>query len=76
MKGLKVHMRKRFNSVCVCVCVRVCVCVFVCVHAQLYPSLCNTLDYSLPGFSVNEIFPDVNGSSTGVVVITSSRGSS
>ena len=59
MKGLKVHVRKRFNSVCVCVCVcvRMCMCVFVCVHAQLYPSLCNTLDYSLPGFSVNEIFP-------------------
>ena len=46
-------------SVRVCVCV--CVCVFVCVcaraRAQLCLSLCDPLDYSLPGSSDRGIFP-------------------
>ena len=34
----------------------VCVCVCVCVHAQSYPSLCNPVDYSPSGTSVDGIF--------------------
>ena len=36
-------------TMCVCVCV--CVCVLV---AQLCPTLCDPMDYSLPGSCVNE----------------------
>ena len=37
-------------------CVRVCVC--VCTHqvTQLYPTLCDPMDYSLPGSCVSGIF--------------------
>ena len=53
--------------VCACVCVYTCVCVwaYVCVRSvvvvtglvraqslQLCPTLCDSMDYSLPGFSV------------------------
>ena len=31
-------------------------CVCVCMRAQLYPPLCDPLDYSPPGSSVHEIF--------------------
>ena len=40
------------SSVCVCVCVYVCVCVLV---AQLCLTLCDPVDYSPPGSSVQEI---------------------
>ena len=36
-------------------CVCVCVCVCVCSVAQLCPTLCNPLDYNLPGASVRGI---------------------
>ena len=41
--------------VCVCVCVYVCVCICVCVCALSCPTLCNSMDYRLPGFSVHGI---------------------
>ena len=34
----------------------VCVCVCVCVVAQLFPTLCDSMDCSLPGSSVHGIF--------------------
>ena len=37
------------KSVCVCVCV------YVHMSAQSYPTLCNPMDCSLPGFSVHRI---------------------
>ena len=42
---------------CVCVCVYMCVCVCVCVTKLLQscPTLCNTVDCSLPGSSVQGI---------------------
>ena len=40
--------------------------------AQSCQTLCNPMDYSLPGSSVHGIFPDKN---TGVVAISFSRGS-
>ena len=44
---------RRGVTVCtVCVCVCVCVCV---LDAQLCPTLCNSIDCSLPGSSVHEI---------------------
>ena len=42
--------KARFGDLCVCVCV--CVCVLV---TQLYPALCDTIDCSLPGSSVDGI---------------------
>ena len=39
----------------VCVCVYVCVCVCVCVCALSCPTLCNSMDYRLPGSSVHGI---------------------
>ena len=38
-----------------CVCVCVCVCVRGCSAAQSYLTLCNTMDYSLPGSSVHRV---------------------
>ena len=39
---------------CICVCVCVCVCMYVLV-AQLCLTLCNLMDYSLPGSSAHGI---------------------
>ena len=36
--------------------VKVCVCVCVCIHAQSCLTLCEPMDYSLPGSSVHGIF--------------------
>ena len=36
-----------------------CVCVCVCVCTQLCPTLCDPMDYSLPGSSVHGIFRGV-----------------
>ena len=46
------------TGVCVCVCLCVCVSVrvHVCVCTQLYPTLCNIINCSLPVFSVHGIF--------------------
>ena len=44
------------SRTCVCMCVCVCVCVCVHAHAQLYLTLCNLMDCSLPGSSVHGIF--------------------
>ena len=45
--------------ICVCLCVHICVCVYcACMHAkslQPCPTLCNLMDCSLPGFSVQGI---------------------
>ena len=51
-------------SVCVCVCVCVCACTHAHEHTQLCPTLCDTMQCSLPGSSVLEW-----------VAISSSRGS-
>ena len=53
-----------WGCVCVCVCVHVtvcvcvCVCVWLCVCVQLLSSLtlCDPMDYNLPGFSVHGVF--------------------
>ena len=42
-------------SLCVCVCVCVCVCLCVCSVAQSCPTLCDPMNYSLPGYSVHGI---------------------
>ena len=42
--------------VCVCMCVCVCVCACTCVHTQSCPTLCDPMDYSVPGSSVYGIF--------------------
>ena len=45
--------------VCVCVCVCACACVYIYIWsevAQSCPTLCDPMDCSLPGFSVNGIF--------------------
>ena len=44
--------------VCVCVCVCVCACAWVCVRVRAQPhlTLCDPMDYSLPGSSVHGIF--------------------
>ena len=39
-------------SVCMCMCV----CVCVCACTRWCPTLCNPMDYSLPGFSIHRIF--------------------
>ena len=48
--------RNRTNRGCVCVCV----CVYIKKEetkvAQLCPTLCDPMDYSLPGSSIHEIF--------------------
>ena len=43
-----------FHSVCVCVCVCVCMCALM--RAQLCLTLCDPMDYNLPGSSVHGIF--------------------
>ena len=48
----------------------VCVCVCVCVHAQLCPTLCNSMDSSPPGSAVHGIFQ------ARILAICSSRRSS
>ena len=58
---------------CVCVCVCVCVYVYAQSFSCVCPTLCDLVDYSLPGSSVHEIFQ------TRIlewVVISSSRESS
>ena len=58
--GFLVHLGSWACSVCVRVCVCVCVCVCVSSHAhsvaQWCPTLCNSMDCSLPGSSVLGIF--------------------
>ena len=46
---------------------------FVCSVAQSCPTLCDPMDYGLPGSSVHGIFP---GKNTGVFAVSSSKGSS
>ena len=55
-----------YLCVCVCSCVPMCVCMCVYTHARLLqscPTLCNPMDYSLPGSSVHR---DCPGKNTGV----------
>ena len=59
--------------VCVCVCARVCTCMFACKRAQLYLTLCDTIDCSLPGSSVHGL---LQARIQEWVAISSSRGSS
>ena len=60
--------------VCVCVCVCMCVCVCVCVLvAQLCPTLCDPMDYSPPGSSVQGL---LQARILEWVAVPSSRGSS
>ena len=53
--------------------ISVCVCVCVCVCAQLYPVLCNPIDWSPPGSSVHGIF---RGRILEQIAISFSKGSS
>ena len=55
LKEVIVWFTSTSNMFSVRVCV--CVCVCMCVRAQLCLSLCDPLDYSLPGSSVRGIFP-------------------
>ena len=67
LTSLAVPSGKPFD-VCVCVCV--CVCMLV---AQLYPTLCNRMDYSTPGSSIHGI---LQARILERVAISFSRGSS
>ena len=60
-----------FHYICVCMCV--CVHIHMCMRAQLCPTLCNPMDYSLPGSSVHGLF---QAKILEWVAMASSRGSS
>ena len=55
-KNLGDTVKTVLREMCVCVCV--CACVRARAHsvAQSYPTLCNSLDCSLPGSSIHGIF--------------------
>ena len=42
--------------VCVCVCDYMCVCVTMCVQLLSSLTLCDPMDYNLPGFSAHGVF--------------------
>ena len=71
MQGWGKDWKYKWITVCVCVCV--CVCVRAHARGQSCPTLCNTMDCSLPGSSVHGIF---QASVLEWVAISSSRLSS